>query len=496
MHRIILISFFSIFSSCTQNEIPDASTLTVALSAAPKTLDPRFTTDATGQRIAGLLFQSLVRVGPELAVVGDAAESWQYKDLTYTFFLKKGLTFSNGQPVSPEDIQFSFQFYLGEQSPFKSAFQNISKVETDFQATPAVIRIKLKDYMATLLTDLTNLKILPKKIVESAGDGFSNVLIGSGDFKFLELNANQIALENRTPTNGAIKKVIFKIIQDDNTRYLKTAKGTIDVVQSELPLAKVGDLEKNPQLEVFKYPGASMDYILLNFKDPIFKDIDVRQALALAINREEIIKYKLSGLAKPASSILSPTNPFFASELTNIEFNLNKAKKIIEDKRLAGKELTLKTSNSQQAVENGKVLANQLESIGFKVKLQNFEWGTFYGDIKAGNFQMATMRWVGAIDPDIYRLAYHSREIPPGRNRGYYSNPALDKLLDQGLKISNIEKRIEHYKKVQKIVLDDLPVIPLWHDVQVAVVNRRVQGYSPPKNGDFSQFARLKKISQ
>jgi peptide/nickel transport system substrate-binding protein len=126
--------------------------------------------------------------------------------------------------------------------------------------------------------------------------------------------------------------------------------------------------------------------------------------------------------------------------------------------------------------------------------LASFEWGTFYGDIQSGNFQLATMRWVGATDPDIYRVALHSREVPPGRNRGYYENKNMDKLLDQGIKIDNSEKRIAHYRDVQKTVLSELPFIPLWYDTQVAIVHKRVADYTPPKNGDFTSFIHVHKV--
>ena len=176
------------------------------------------------------------------------------------------------------------------------------------------------------------------------------------------------------------------------------------------------------------------------------------------------------------------------------KFDLEKAKKLVESNGLKGKEVVLKTSNSTQAVENGKVLANQLEAAGLSVKLQSFEWATFYKDMDQGNFQLATMKWVGTTDPDIYKTAFHSKEVPPkGRNRGSYSNPQIDKLVDAGRGIEDVRKRIDHYKKVQRIVYEELPLIPLWYDFEVAVASSRVRDYVPSKNGDYTSLTKVQK---
>ena len=124
--------------------------------------------------------------------------------------------------------------------------------------------------------------------------------------------------------------------------------------------------------------------------------------------------------------------------------------------------------------------------MGIKASLKSFEWGTFYDDVKSGRFQMAAMRWVGATDPDIYRIALHSNQHPPGRNRGYYTNKVLDRLLEEGVRIESFSERVSHYKKVQEIVMKDLPILPLWYNTDVSIVRSRIKGYTQPLNGDFT----------
>lgn len=490
---LIVILSTSIVASCTRGAKSDRDVLVVALESSPNTLDPRFATDAYGERIAGLLFSALVRKGANLEVVGDAAEHWEYdeKSKTYSFQLRPGLTFSDGTPLTAEDIIFSFEQFKSPRCPFRGSFQAIEAVDAHYDANARDVKLRLSEYSATLLPDLSSLRFLPKKSVLRLADDFGRAPIGSGSFKVTQFTTNEIRLQARREHPYAVPKaktVLFRIVRDDNTRFLKTYKGEIDVVQSAIPLIKVATLEKKGDFQIFKFPGQSMTYLLLNLQDPILKQPRVRQAIAMAINRDDIIRFKLEGLAIPSATILSPRHPFFNSDLHPPEFSIAAARKIIQDAGLTGTELTLKTSNVQLPMENGKVLANQIEASGLKIRVQSFEWGTYYSDIQKGRFQLALMKWVGVSDPDIYRTALHSREVPEnaGRNRGRYLNSTLDPLLEQGMKVVNREERIRLYREVQRIVLADLPFIPLWHEFDVAIAHKRVHNYKPSANGDFS----------
>ncbi|CAN5474708.1 ABC transporter substrate-binding protein [soil metagenome] len=495
----VLLALFTV-AGCTKKAVDDGSTLYVGLSSAPATLDPRNAMDAGGMRIANLLFSSIVRLGPDLEIIGEAATKWSYKNLVYTFTLRPGLKFDDGSPtgipVTKEDFEFSLDTFR-KAGRFATSLEAIDSFNVTYGPTGGTLTIKLKDYSATLLTDLTPVKLLPAKIVKEKGDLFRDNPIGTGPFTLVSQDTNEIRLRaNPLNTYAApkVKSVEFKIVREDNTRFLKLMKGELDLVQQELPPSKIVEIEKKGGFQVFRYPGLSMTYMLVNLKDPVFQTKESRQALSSAINRDEIIRFKLEGLAQAATSVLSPINPYHDVSLSRPTFDLALAKKLVESTGLKGKEVILKTSNATQAVENGKVLANQLEAAGLVVKLQSFEWATFYKDMDQGNFQLATMKWVGTTDPDIYKTAFHSAEVPPkGRNRGSYSNPTLDKLVEQGRKIENHQKRVDLYKKVQRIVYDDLPLIPLWYDFEVAVAGPRVQGYVPSKNGDYTALTKVEK---
>lgn len=488
---LLTIIFALTLIHCTGKKIPPPDTLVVAIGSEPKTLDPRFATDANGMRMGLLIYNSLVKIGPDLNVEGDAAEKWEIKDKIFEFVLKPNIFFSNGRPLAKEDILYSFEQYRLKDCPFQSSFQSIKNLNISEKENRFVISIELEEFSAKFLSsDLPVLKLLPKKETTEQPELYSKGPLGTGSYKLVKSDSNQVELEVNTHhplLEPKIKKIQFKIIRDDFTRYQKMYNGEIDIAESEIPLEKVKNFEsKKSDFEIYKNPGLSFTYILLNLEDPLIKEFQARNAIAHAINLKEIIDFKLEGYALPATSILTPSNPFFNSQLKPIPFALQKAKDIIAKLKQKNIKLTLKTSNNPSAVDIGKVIVNQLSQVGVTAELQSFEWGTFYGDIMKGNFQLATMKWVGAIDPDIYRLALHSNEIPPGRNRGHYKNSKLDQLLEDGLSIKDTKERIKHYQEVQKIVLDELPIIPLWYNQQVAIVNKRVKGYKPAMNGDFT----------
>lgn len=495
--RLTLLLFLASFflqTSCTNKEAVNPKQIRIALESSPKTIDPRRATDANGQRLAGLLFQSFVKLGPDMEIIGDAAMKFSFKDKQLTMTLYPNIKFSNGEELTAEDIHFSFSEFTKKTSIFANAYKEIDAVlvSNDNKKGFHVI-VKLKEPSATLLTDLSPLKILQKKYTKEVGQDFQTKPLGTGAYKLEKMSANEILLTKNPHFQHEVlnDSLLFKVIKDDSTRYLKVLKGSIDLAPNVLSPQSSKKLLENEKFNTTNTSGLAMNYLLLNLKDPALSQIAFRKAIAHSINRKDIIKFKLEGLASTATSILTPKNPYFHDGLQLPKFDLEAGKKELAKVNNPPKEITIKTSNKPSAVENAKILASQIEKLGIKVKIQSFEWGTFFDDVKSGNFQIATMRWVGATDPDIYRIAFHSSEHPPGRNRGFYTNKKLDQLLDKGNSILSIKDRITHFKQVQEIVINELPTIPLWYNNQINIVGKDIKGFKVSETGDFSYFRYL-----
>lgn len=482
-------------TACKTTGAPPQDTVVVALSAPPSTLDARVATDATGSRLAGLLFSSLVRIDDDLQPAPEAATSWTISDKEIWFNLRPGLKFANGRPVNKLDLEYSFATALDGKSPFASALKAIKAVSARYDDDQRWLRVELNAPSATLMTDLASVKIIAKHEIEGSVPGAET--LGSGPFVLEANEANEIRLRARDDVPYAkpkIKYALFKIIRDDQTRTMKVRKGEIDLAQQELPPMKAHQLMSVESLQVFRYPGLSLTYLLLNLDDPVLAKLDVRRAIARSIRRDLFVKHLLYGMAEVATSLLTPINPYFDKSLQPFAYDPEAARSWLEKNLPLQTQLTLKTSNSPASVDNGKLIAHDLRLAGFKIRQQSFEWGTYYSDVQNGRFQMALMRWVGTIDPDLYRKAFHSQELPPnGRNRGHYKSLDVDRLTEIGARTIDVPKRRAIYQLVQKTVLNDLPIIPLWYDQEVSVINRRLRGYEPARSGDYWNLTRVYK---
>lgn len=482
--------FVVLVANCSKTVNLD-ETVVVGIASPPKTLNPVFATDAYGMRLSNLIFNSIVKLGSSLEIEGDLAQSWtlDQSKMTYTFYLKDLPIFHNGRKATKEDIEFTFSEYKSDRSPFATSLKIVHKVEVlSAQGSSSLqLVLHLSELRPSFLTDLTPIKLLPKGDYIQLGSAFARKPIGTGPYKIVDNSTNQILLRN-TQSVGP-DQLLFKIVRDDTTRMLKLRNLELDIVQNDLPVDQLKFFQTNPNFKIMTSPGLSMTYLLINMEDPLLQQLDVRRALSASIDRDSIIKHRLQGYAIPASSILTPTNPFFfdATKTTS-------KREVSTPSLVASKQIILKSSNTQSAVQTAQLIANDFRKLGLKAITESFEWGTFYDDIKNGRFQIATMKWIGVTDPDIFKMAFHSKELPPlGRNRGRYSNPQLDLLLDQAIKELNHEKRIQLYRSVQVILAQELPIIPLWYDTQVVVLNKRIKNYQPPLNGDYNALLSVTK---
>ena len=494
-----LLLLVGLLTSCrSENKSEDRTKLFIALGSEPTTLDPVKATDTNSMRLTALVFQSFVRLGPELQIEGDAAETWSLFPNKIELIIKPGLKFSNGRAITKEDIDFSIDQFRSKTSPFSGAFSIIENHEVlDHEdARLRVILFLNKPSFKLLTADLPVVKILPKKEYLEDPSKFARQPIGSGPLKLLHWTEDQLVFERNLYANNfniEIKAFYFQVIRDEFTRFQKMLKGSLDIAQTEISPLKIQEFQKKPnQFDVFVYPGLSTTYLLINFQSPWLKKLPSRQLILSAINKEEIIKYKLNDLGVPAKSILTPQNSYFDSKFfVGLEAPNNLDRKQFES--VSFKPLTFKTSNNQSAIDVGRVLTNQMRKLDIQIDMQSYEWGTFYQDIQKGRFDLALMRWTGVLDPDIFRMAFHSEEWPPGRNRGRYSNPSVDELLNQAENAKSLDQRRSIFGQIQRKVLEDIAYIPLWYDLQTAVINRRVKGYKPWISSDFFSFLEVTK---
>jgi peptide/nickel transport system substrate-binding protein len=279
-------------------------------------------------------------------------------------------------------------------------------------------------------------------------------------------------------------------------RGLELRKGTADLEINSLTPDMVPVLARTKNLGVTEQPGSILAYLSFNCEDPALSKREVRQALAYATDRETLVRTLLRGQARVAEGLLPPGNWAFESNTQRYAYDPARAEALLDqagyprkgDPHLGTRlKLTIKTSTDQSVRLLAEVLQDQWRRVGIDLELQPLEFATLYADITRGNFQIYTLRWVGANnDPDIFEYVFSSKKIPPaGANRGRYRNAQLDALVDQARVESDREKRKAIFEEVQKIVAEDEPYLPLWFLDNISVHQKRVTNIELTPSGDY-----------
>jgi len=472
------------------------------IESSPANLDPRVGVDAQSQRIDSLIYDDLLNRDAHLNPAPGLAESWETPDaVTYVFHLRPGVEFHDGRRLSARDVKWSFDSLLqGKVKSAKAAtYRFVDRIEAPDDRT---VIFRLKEPSATLLWNLSGdaMGIVP---YGSGGEAAAHP-VGSGPFRFVSAQLDKEVVIERNPDywggRPRLERVRFTVVPDTTTRALELRKGSADVASNALTSDMVLALEHEPGLAIERAPGTVLAYLAFNLRDPILRDARVRQALAYAIDRGPLIHYLWRDFARPASSVLPPESWAYDGSVSAYNYDPARARELLDAAGYPAKNgvrfhLTMKTSTEESSRLMAAVFQQQLREVGIALDIRTFEFATFFSDVTRGEFQMYSLRWVGGNeDPDIFEFVFHSARFPPqGANRGLYSNPKVDSLIDQARRESDPDKRKALYAELQEILARDLPYVNLWYFDNVVVHTRRVRGLTldPSGNYDFLRTAEL-----
>lgn len=476
----------------------------IAIESPIRSFDPRYSLDANSQYLDNLVHCSLIdfdKNGTSTPSLAATAPVWQ-SPTKLAITLKKGVSFSDGTKVTAKDVKATYDFFLAEKlkspSPKKGAFKNIKAIT----ATGAdKLTIELKEPDATFVSNLI-VGILPA--AKAAHDGAlssDDPAPGCGPFAISKAGISDVVLKvNPNYSLGAKPKlagIVFKIVKDEKTRLNKLKAGEIDLVQNSLNRNSIKTLMKRGKnVKVIRNPGLKTTYLAFNMRDKLTGNLAVRQAIAHAIDRRPIIDAILKGYAVEATTMLTPSDPFFSTGVKPIGHSVAKAKELLDKAGLKAKpgqkyrfSLSYKTTTNATRQQIAYAIADQLKAVGIKVNVESMEWGRFKKDVEEGRAQMWSLAWVGFKDPDIYRYAFATESAPPnGGNRGFYSNKALDTLLSQGRTTIDGKARKGIYDKVQKLVAKELPYVFLWHEENIAAFSDKLMGYEVYADGRYASL--------
>jgi len=495
---LMLVLILSI--SCSSH--PDSKTLVMLIESSPTNLDPRVGLDGQSERIDNLIFDDLLDRDEHLNVKPGLADKWEIPDpLTYVFHLHPGVKFHNGAALTSRDVKWTFDSLLAGKirSTKSAAYNRVDHIDAPDDLT---VVFHMKEAVATLLWNLSDgaIGIVPDGTLSEMSDH----PIGSGPFRFVSAEPDkEVVLERNDNYWGAkarLDRVRFAVVPDMTTRALELRKGSADIAINSLTPDMVVTLEQEPRLAILRGPGTVLQYMGFNYRDPILKDVRVRQALAYAIDRRPMLEYLWRGFAQPAASILPPQSWAYSADVPIYNYDPERARQLLDSAGYPAASgirfhMMMKTSTDENTRLMVAVLQQQLRQVQIQLDVLTYEFGTFFADISRGAFQFYSLRWIGGNeDPDIFEYAFHSSKFTPnGANRSFYSNPKVDALINQARSGPDEQKRKQLYAQLQRILAEDLPSINLWYLDNVLVHSRRVTNLSlnPPGNYDFLRTAQI-----
>lgn len=475
----ILLLFF--LCACSHEVVPQ-NTIVIGLETDIGSLDPRIASDAVSANVCRLLYAGLMRRDEKMALKPWLASSVNRIDATtYEIKIKTNATFHDGRPLTSADVRWTINSILDEKfgSPLRNGLGEILSVDAP---DPFTIIVKLKEPFAPFVGNLTF------GIVPDGSGGLSEHPVGSGPFRFSyrHRGADLALVRNDTYFDkpALLSGVKFKIVPEETVRLLELSKGNLHMVTSPIMPAMLPWLEGRKNIRLEKIQGTNVSYIGFNLQDQRLKNLRVRRAIAHAVDRDAIIRHFLKDTATKTTTLVAPANEFHLEEIP-LGYDPAKSKQLLDEAgyRDPGNggtrfNLVFKTSKNPERRKIAEIISQYLRNVGIGLEIKSYEWGTFFADVRSGNFQLYSLTWVGMADPDALRFIFRSNYAPPkGFNRGRYENAELDKLLDDGKTEADPARRKKIYRQVQRTLSEELPFINLWTQVNVAALDKRVRGF-------------------
>ncbi len=446
----------------------------------------------------------------------DVAESYTISDdgLTWTFVLPEGAEFSNGDPLNAEAIKASFKRNL-EVGTYSSDYVNIKEYNVVNENTIEFVLSQPDPVLFTVLSSIQS-GIVNAAAADSIGnDAFKTKAVTygpayveewvQGSHVTLKPNMTYMNFSPETENRGPLQfdNIKVRFIPDSFTLISELEQGNVDIIDF-VPLENIALLKENPEIKLYEamQPGGSLIY--MNTKDEILKDIKVRQAIALGIDRDEIA-LALDGYVTPSYTFMSPSVTSFSSEkeaemMAKWSTDKEKAKALLEEagwvdqnndgiREKDGKDMTIEFLSAMDVFSikaAAPVIQKELKEIGIDLQIRELEHSYVKDSTKEGNFQLST-RSVQWADPmHVFSFTTDSR---------YYANKELDTLINDSMYISNLDERLVSFEKVTDLMYEEMPAISLFYEKWYKASRVEIEGLSLDAQGNF-RFMDVKKLNK
>lgn len=483
--------------------------LILAVLSDASSLDPHGANDVPSVVVQENIFETLVNTDENNEIVPGLAESWEPIDeLTWSFTLREGVTFHDGEEFNAEVVKANLDRVRDEElgSPRANLYTMITNVEV---VDEYVVEITTEYPFSPLLSHLSHNSsgmISPASIqadyeaIENGEDPFSvvsNNPVGTGYFKFESWNpGSEIRLVKNEDYWGepvSVDSATFRVVPDSQVRAADLETGNVHIIDPVQP-NEVSRIENSDNASILRQSSSSLAYLGFNTQKEPFDDPLVRRAISYAIDREAIISGIYEDYAIPANGPLAPGTFGYTEDLDSIEYNMDEARALLEEAGMSdGFSTSIWTNDNPQRQAIAVLVQESLAQLNIEASIEVLEFGAYLDQTAAGEHDMFILGYsnpTGDADYQMYGL-FHTQQIGNPGNRSFYSNPEVDALLDEARRATEPAEREELYAEAAQILTDDAPMAFLLHQEYLLGVADSVEGFSVDTAGIYS----LKNVS-
>jgi len=503
-----IIAFILFVQTCHS-----ASRINFVLAAGPKRLIPFLATDSASGEISSFIFNGLLKFDKNMNITGDLAKSYEIKNggKTIIFHLRKNVLWQDGTPFTADDVIFTYKTIINKNTPTPYSGQytiikSMKKidnytVEVDY---PYPFAPALYSWMMGIVP-----KHLLKNVKNIATCKFNRKPIGTGPYRLVRWKTSQYLILKANSHyfihKPYIDEIFYRIIPDKITTLLELKKGSLDLVNLS-PLEYRYELNEfvKKHYNVYFQPSASYTYLGFNLHERLFKDLRIRKAICMAINREEINKTILLGYGVVADSIYPKDSPYFVKRKVCYydpkgalkllrEAGWKMSKDGILHKNGVPFEFTIYTNEGNSERKYAAIMVQEyLRRIGIRAKLRILEWQAFLKLVNERHFDAVILGWQLGADPDQYSIWDSKSDFKGGFNFVGFHDSRVDKLIEEGRRTFDKRKRRRIYLEINRLITEQIPYVFLYYPTSITVVSKRFSGIKPAKAGIMYNFIEWK----
>jgi peptide/nickel transport system substrate-binding protein len=458
--------------------------LVIAVPDEPPSLDP--TTNASAaidQILQENVYEGLVRAAPDGELEPGLAAAFEVSadGLTYTFSLRQGVLFHDGRPFTAADVVSTFERDKNPETghPNPSYYSQIDRIEAPAPAT-VVFRMKNVDASFLSLLALGDSVILPAPVPED----LARRPVGTGPFRFLEWRTGDLLRLERFPGYyrpgiPQLERVTFRFVSDPASALASLLAGDVDLI-ARIPAETALSVKDDPRFKTVAGPQNLVQLLAMNKARTPFSKLQVRQAIACALDRAAIIEGTMFGYGIPIGSHLTPSSPYYVDLTGLYPYNVDEARRLLADAGYPdGFSATLTLpQNYEIHVRTGEIIADLLERVGIHLKIELVEWGQWLSRVfNQADYDLTVMGHVGKLDPGAMLSNYGADSLNYYYRRSY-DDPILDGLLAEGRRTVDVERRKTIYAQAQEIIARDVVNYFIQDPYQIFVMKAGIAGFN------------------